>query len=482
VSTGSLEVRGLAHGVLGSTRVVAFGLGGVAPAGSVVGGLVILATYGGFASPLVVVIAFVASLCCASSIAEFARRLPSAGSLYTYNSRGLGQLGGFLTGWMMIAAYALYAPAGVALTSAFASTLLAAVFHVTIAPWVLFVVIVAAVVLVAWLGIAISSSADLLLAAGEVAVIAALAITILVKTGPAHYSAAVFSPGSSPHGQLSDITNAMIYGISAFAGFEAAAALGEEARHSRRSIPAGTIAVVIVTGIFYLLVVLAETFGTGRDGITGLTAQPSPLGYLTSRYWSPSVVWVIDLVVVLTGLGFVVVVFNAAIRILFAMGREQVLPRSLARLSGRNTPVIAIGCIAALTLALGLPLTYADGGPRTFRYLAGAGALSLVLIYLAVNVATIRAFRTEFRDQFRLWRHLLFPAAATVLFLFPLWGILHPPAYTLVNLLPFVALGWLCLGLVAAGVLRTTRPAHLEALGRVFIPAEDPQVQESFQA
>ena len=473
MSAGSHGGRGLAHGVIGSARVIAFGVSSVAPAGSVVGGLFILVSYAGFASPLVVVVAFVASLCCASSIAEFARRLPSAGSLYTYNSRGLGQIGGFLTGWMMIAAYALYAPAGVALTSAFGSMLLAAVLHVTIAPWVLFLVILAAVVMVVYLGIATSSSVDLLLAAGEVAVIAALAITILVKIGPAHYSAAVFSPASSPHGQLSDITNAMIYGISAFAGFEAAAALGEEARDSRRSIPVATIAVVIVTGVFYLLVVLAETFGAGRNGITGLTRQTSPLGYLTSRYWSPSVLWVIDLVVVLTGLSFVIAVFNAAIRILFAMGREQVLPGSLARLSGRQTPVIAIGCAAVLTLVLGLPLTYADGGPRTFRYLAGAAALSVVLIYLAVNIATIRAFRTEFRDQYRLWRHLLLPAAAAVLFLFPLWGILHPRAYTLANLLPFVALGWLCLGVIAAGVLRAKRPARLKALGRVFTPAEE---------
>jgi amino acid transporter len=467
------EGRGLAHGVIGSARVVAFGVSGVAPAGSVVGGLVILVSYSGFASPLVVIIAFVASLCCANSIAEFARRLPSAGSLYTYNSRGLGRIGGFLTGWMMIAAYALYLPAGIALTSAFASMLLAAVAHVTISPWVLFLVILAAAVLVAYAGIAISSSADLLLAAGEVAVIAALAITILVKTGSAHYSAAVFSPTSSPHGQFSDITNAMIYGISAFAGFETAAALGEEARDSRRSIPAALIGVVVVTGLFYLLVVLAETLGAGRHDITGLTGQPSPLGYLTSRYWSPSVLWAVDLVVVVTGLSFVVAVFNAAIRILFAMGREQVLPGSLARLSRRRTPVIAIAGVALLTLVLGLPLTYAVGGPRTFGYLAGAGALSIVLIYLAVNIAAIRAFRTEFRDQFRLWRHLLLPAAAAVLFLFPLWGILHPRAYTLVNLLPFVALGWLGLGIIAAGVLRARRPVNLDALGRVFTPAEE---------
>jgi amino acid transporter len=374
---------------------------------------------------------------------------------------------------MMVFAYALYAPAGIALTSAYASLLLTTAVHVAIAPWVLFLIIVAATALVAYLGIATSSSVDLILATGEVAVIAALAITVLVKTGPAHYTAAVFAPASSPHGQLSDITTAMIYGISAFAGFEAAAALGEEARNARRSVPASLVGVVIVTGAFYLLVVAAETFGAGQRGILGFAQQASPLGYLTSRYWSPSALWAIDLVVVLTGLGFVIAVFNAAIRILFAMGREQALPRSLARLSVRRTPAVAIGCVAVLTLVLGLPLTYANGGAQTFGYLAGAAALSVVLIYLAVNIATIRAFRTEFRDQFRPWRHLVLPAVAAALFLFPLWGILHPRAYTLVNLLPFLALGWLCLGVAAAGILRARRPMSLQALGRVFAPAEE---------
>ena len=65
-----------------------------------------------------------------------------------------------------------------------------------------------------------------------------------------HYSAAVLLPASSPNGQLTDITNALIYGITAFAGFEGAAALGEEARNARRSIPVSTIGIVIVTGLF----------------------------------------------------------------------------------------------------------------------------------------------------------------------------------------------------------------------------------------
>ena len=45
------------------------------------------------------------------------------------------------------------------------------------------------------------------------------------------------------------------------------------------------------------------------------------------------------------------------------------------------------------------------------------------------SARVIRAVRTEFREEFRLWRHLLIPGAAALLFLFPLWGILLPAAF-----------------------------------------------------
>jgi len=453
-SADTSATRELAAGAVGPVRVVAFGTSIVAPAASVVTILVLVLAFAGFASPLVVLITFAASLCCALSIGEFARRVPSAGWAYTYNSRGLGRTGGFLTGWMMVFGYALYVPAAIGLTSTFLSLLLASTLHVTIAAWLLFLVIAAAMALVAYLGIRTSAAFDVILVGGEMAVIAALAITILVKVGPAHFSAAAFSPASSPNQQLTDITDAMIYGITAFAGFEAAAALGEEARDTRRSVPASIIGIVIVSGVFYLLVVCAEVFAVGRSGLGGFLQQGSQLGYLASRYWSPSVVWTVDLVVVLAGLGFVVAAVNAGIRVLFAMGRDRVLPPALSRLSARQTPVVAIGCLTALALALGLPLTAAYGGVRTFGYLGGAGGLATVLVYTAVNIAVIRAFRTEFRADFSIWRHLLIPAAAVVVFLFPLWGIIFPGSYTLMNVLPFIALGWLLVGVVAAAMLR----------------------------
>ena len=59
-----------------------------------------------------------------------------------------------------------------------------------------------------------------------------------------------------------------------------------------------------------------------------------------------------------------------------------------------------------------------------------------------------------------------------MVFLFPLWGILFPGAYTLVNLLSFIAFGWLLIGAVAAGLLPVRRPAVFQALGRRAAPDE----------
>jgi amino acid transporter len=131
---GHDEAGGLARGVVGSARTIAFGTSIVAPSASAATVLVLVVAYAGFASPLVVLITFAGSLCCALSIGQFAGRLPSAGWAYTYNSRGLGPAAGFLTGWMMIFAYALFVPAGVGLTSAFGSQLLASTHPV---PWCL---------------------------------------------------------------------------------------------------------------------------------------------------------------------------------------------------------------------------------------------------------------------------------------------------------------------------------------------------------
>lgn len=122
--------------------------------------------------------------------------------------------------------------------------------------------------------------------------------------------------------------------------------------------------------------------------------------------------------------------------------------------------------------SVGLPLTYAYGGPRTFRYLAGSGGLSVVLIYLAVNIAAIRGSAPSSATSSGSGGICSYRQRQPHCSCFPRWGILHPRARTLVDLLPLAALGWLCIGAIVAGVLRTRRPTSFATMCRVLMPGE----------
>src|SRR4051794_37915675 len=54
----------------------------------------------GIAAPFAYLIAGVGSLCLASVIIRFTRRMASAGGIYTYIARGLHPQGGFIGGWL----------------------------------------------------------------------------------------------------------------------------------------------------------------------------------------------------------------------------------------------------------------------------------------------------------------------------------------------------------------------------------------------
>src|SRR3954467_15138649 len=94
------SVGELRHGILGMVDALAQSVAllslalGVAFASSAAAG------EAGIAAPFAYLIAGVGSLCLASVIIRFTRRMASAGGLYTYISRGLNPSAGFLGGWL----------------------------------------------------------------------------------------------------------------------------------------------------------------------------------------------------------------------------------------------------------------------------------------------------------------------------------------------------------------------------------------------
>src|SRR6185437_9773425 len=94
-----------------------------------------------------------------------------------------------------------------------------------------------------------------------------LAIVIIAHGGDAGNTLQAFNPANVPTVPTSVPTAGVFPGIlfamTLFIGFETAASLGEETRDPRRSIPVAIIGTVIITGVFYLLVVYALDIGYG---------------------------------------------------------------------------------------------------------------------------------------------------------------------------------------------------------------------------
>src|SRR5262249_46045192 len=116
---------------------VALAAAAMAPTLAVVLNAPAAAPAAGDALPLAFLIAFLVCLLVGNTVIRFARRLPSSGSFYAYNTQGFGKVGGFFTGWLFCLGYAILAPGLFTALGDFARIYVHDVWSVEI-PWWLF--------------------------------------------------------------------------------------------------------------------------------------------------------------------------------------------------------------------------------------------------------------------------------------------------------------------------------------------------------
>ena len=105
-----------------------------------------------------------------------------------------------------------------------------------------------------------SAKATVILGAIEIAVFMALgAYMIATETN----SAAPFTPSDGANGWAGIFQGA--YCDLAFIGFEAASALGEEAKNPRRTVPLGVIGSCVLVGLFYVFMTYSWNVGAKLD-------------------------------------------------------------------------------------------------------------------------------------------------------------------------------------------------------------------------
>jgi len=139
-----------------------------------------------------------------------------------------------------------------------------------------------------------------------------------------------------------------VFGVLAFTGFEAPAYLGEEAESPRRTIPRAILLTTVLIGVAFVFFFYVTTVGWGIPDIGKLPADPAAWGTLGRTYWGAGPTILIDIASVVALIAGALAAQNGAARMLFALGRDGLLPRALGGTLRRfGTPVTALTVLLA---------------------------------------------------------------------------------------------------------------------------------------
>ena len=450
----------------------------MAPAAAVAYSIFISVPYSQQALPLSVGLALIACICAATAIGQLAKRFPSAGGMYTYAARSLGPWAGFLVAWLFILFEPLVAPFlylefGWAMTDVFQNEV---GWHYSGQWWIWVVVMTVFVFLLTYRDIRLSTTAGVILGTFEIAIFGALALwMIFSNTGDLNLQP--FNPHHAVN-EWSGVFKGMVFAILAFIGFEAAAPLGEEAKHPRRTVPIAVVGSAVLIGLFYVLCSYAWVFGAGFDNfVNQATTNPDPWRSLGKVFWAGG--WVLVFLAIVNSIAANSNAgMNAATRVFYALSRNKLAPRPLGHVHPRfKTPTNAIIGMSVFALGLALLFGWKWGPLDGFFTIATMAVPPVILVYMLVSLGAMVYYLGPMRQQFNVLLHVILPIGGIVLFFFPLYYqfVKYPPVYP-EKYGNWVDIAWVGLGILLTIFLATARPDKLADMEHVYV--EDETVTE----
>ncbi|MDE3133533.1 MAG: APC family permease [Acidobacteriota bacterium] len=431
----------------------------------------LIASVAGFSTPLSVLLGTIGAICLGYVISLFARRYSGAGAMYEYLVHGahpgIGVFGAGLYGTGIL----FLGGGGVFIANGFLAQAFLADIHIHITWWILGVVVLLIAVGLNHIGVRVAVQGVLALAGISMIPFLILAITIIAKGGAGGNTLSVF--GTS-HSSWNSVFHGILFAVTLFIGFEAAASLGEEAREPHRAIPRALIGSVALAGLFYLLVTYAGAIGFGvKAAGTAWAADPSPMGALAQQYDGHWLSVLIDLVVMLDSISVALAFIVAGSRVFFALGRDGPLPKFTTLVSRHDTPLggnfVILGA-GAIAIILGGVTTLGDlvklpNNIEAFQISAGVGSFLIEAVYALLALAAFRIIWTDWTGVGRLWR-LVVAVVGVATPVLAYYGSLHPfPAYP-GDLSLIIAGGFAVLVAVWYGYLRAVHPERVRNAAR----------------
>ncbi|CAJ1507593.1 amino acid permease [[Mycobacterium] burgundiense] len=418
-------------------------------------------TAGNISGPAISVSFLIAAFTCglaALCYAEFASTVPVAGSAYTFSYATFGEFMAWIIGWDLILEFSI----GAAVVAKGWSSYLGTVFGfgggiADVGPlrldWGALLIVAIVTVLLA-MGTKLSAKFSAIITAIKVAVVLLVVIVGAFFIKAANYTP--FIPPSEPgedaggtgfdQSLFSLLTGAEgshygVYGLLAgasivffaFIGFDVVATTAEETRNPQRDVAKGILAALAIVTVLYVAVSVVLTgmvsYTELRTGPDGKTAN------LATAFSANGVDWAAQVISIgaLAGLTTVVMVLVLGqSRVIFAMARDGLLPRSLAKTSPQGTPV-RITVLVAILIAVAASCFPVD----KLEEMVNVGTL-FAFILVSAGILVLRRTRPEIKRGFRVpWVPLL-PVASI---LACSWLMLNLTALTWIRFFIWMALG-----------------------------------------
>jgi amino acid transporter len=471
----------LRRNALGLPSAMAMSLAFISPTIGVIFISSLIAGKAGLSSPFVFIVGTLGIALMASTLAQFTRRITSAGTFYKFICQSFGTSTAFVAGMVLLLAYVLQSPLNTNLFGGFVSQTLASDFGIHIYWWILMVFIVVAVGALAWYSVHTSMSFDLAFVIAEVSVAGILLLLIVFKGGDHGQAPSAFLPSHSPSG-FGGLGEAFVFIVLAFFGFESSTTVAEETRNPRRNLPIALIGSVVLTGLWFTFAMYSIIVGYGTKHVSQIASASAPLHDLAQRYIGGWYANLVDLAAVSAIIAVLLAIHTANFRVLYALGRDGVLPKPLGRTHRKyQTPHVAIIVYSIFTLVIGLAAGAGWGPLASFGDLGYLSSLAILPVYIGANVALPFFIYRRYRNEFSVVVHVVFPAVSSAIFLIAIWLSIHPyPTSAPENIFPWLLLGFIIAAVAVALVLRRRGSPVLAKLGSVlFMEAQAmPEAQD----
>jgi amino acid transporter len=423
----------------------------------------VIAVTAGVAAPLTIVAAAIAVVFLATTVAEFTRAEPSAGSFITYVETGLGPRAGVLTALLVAVGYTV-AMAGVFTMSGGLLAMTLAHYTSWNVPWgPLSLVLTVAAIWVTARGVKLSTAAVGVALVAQVAVMLAVCVAAL---GRGHLSTEPFS-WAHLSGGLTGLSRGFPLALYMFIGWENGPALAEECRDPKRTVPRALYISIAIGAVLFVLFAYATVTGfddnvssIGRSSVPFLTVADHDLG------GAAVLAWVAGILSVLAAL---VAGSSSQARMLFDGGRSGLLPARLGRLrQPSDTPVDALIVMAVAGLGLigvwwVIHLVTGHTGSMDpvglYAECSTMGTIVILVVYLLTSLSLPVFMWRRHRPMFSPVRHVVVPALGSAVLIVPFVELCQPGQPSPYSAFPFVALGLLAVAAVIAGLTVHRHPA-----------------------